>query len=527
MSFIFGTKNAAQPKQKSLGLNTVNTATNEQAIPLPYLAGKRRFAGTFISDAFDQHTSSLDSGGKDAGKGGGGSGTNYYCGYAIAFCLGPVDGFHDLWLNGEPVYTTNTPLVPQSLRQFTNVATFTTASAHNLVNGDMVIVTGADQPEFNGQFTVTVLNATQYTYVIPGTTIQSETATGQIRAWVVLDPIYRGVEEKVDITIPTYGILHHHWGGEGQTIDQYLRVSGTGHPTYRGVSYDVFERFFLGLNQTNVQNAEAVLSRIPTAAWLNDPAHANISDEANAAVVFYDLLTHPRSGLGLTVADFNLADLADVAEQLYDEDFGVSPLISRQETALGLVQQLLQTVDALPMLDANGLLSLVLVRAPADYNALTTLVDANLADIPKPNATGWSSVFTQTRIIFPNRAAAWNDDFVEWQDFAAQGNAQKLHNPQSLNFDWLTRRDLAQKLVNAFGPAAAIPAVTGKLTLLFTPALFAALSPGTVFQNNFTDATCARANGIFRVIKRRLPDSSRPVFEIEYKADRSYLNFAP
>ena len=171
MSFLFANKGMAQPKQKSLGLNTINTATNEQANPLPYLAGKRRLAGTFITDAFDQHTSTQSSGGKDAGKGGGGSGTNYYCGFAIAIATGPADGFHDLWLNGEPVYTSNTPLVPKKLTQLNNVATFITTSPHGLATGDQVIVTGADQPEFNGERTVTVIDSWTFTYVIPGTTI--------------------------------------------------------------------------------------------------------------------------------------------------------------------------------------------------------------------------------------------------------------------------------------------------------------------------------------------------------------------
>ena len=527
MSFLFGTKAKAAPAQKSLGLNTINTATNEQANPLPYLAGKRRFAGTFITDAFDQRTQSVVGGGKDAGKGGGGSGTNYYCGFAIAFCCGPADGFHDLWLNGEPVFTSNTPLVPKSLRQLNNTAKFVTSSPHGLTTGDQVIVTGADQPEFNGEFTVAVIDANSFTYIIPGTTILAEAASGQIKAWIVLDPVYRGAEDGLQMTIPSYGLLNWHWGTETQPVDTYLQVSGTNHPPYHGISGGVFQQFFLGLNQTNVQNAEVVLSRIPTAAWLANPAHANIQDEANPAVVFYDLPTHPRVGIGLTIADFNTADLAAAAEILYAENFGISVFVDRQDTALSLVHQILQIIDALPVLDANGLISLQLVRAPADYGALTTLVDANLADIPQPSAEDWTSAFTQTRIVFPNRDAAYNNDYVEWQDFAAQEAAQKLCNPQTLNFDWLTRRDLAQTLVNAFGPAAAIPPVSGKESLLFTPALFAALRPGTLFKNNFADPTCARSNGIFRVIKRTFSDSSRPVFEIEYAADRSYLNFAP
>ena len=526
MSFLFGHKNAPTPPQKNLGLNTVNAATNEQAAPLFYLAGKRRFAGTFITDAFDQLVISIGGGGKDSGKGGGGQGTNYYAGVGLAFCHGACDGFHDFWLNGEPVFTNNTPLYPISLAQTSNVATFQTANAHGLTTGQTGVITGADQPEFNGEFTFTVVSPTQFQYTIPGSTIAAETATGQIQCWITLDPIYRGAEDSLNVTIPNYGTLRLKWGTETQGVDDYLQISGTNHPPYHGIVLGILQQFFLGLNQTNFQNAEAVWSRTPRPAWLANPAWANIQDEANPACVFYDLLTKPRVGLDLVDADFYINGLNDAAEQFFNEGFGVSPLLTRQDTALSFIQQLCQTADLLPLLNGTGLLTLQPVRPPADYGALLSLVDAQLAGIPTPNAADWSSAFNYTRITFPNRDANFNNDFVEWQDFGSLSAAANVAQPQTLNLDWITRRDLALKLVAAFGPASALPKSTGKLSLLFTPALFAAVAPGTVFKNVFTNPTCARSNGIFRVTRRRLTNSAQPVMEIEYAADRSYLNQA-
>lgn len=528
MSFLYGHKNAPTPPQKNLGYNTVNAATNEQGIPLTYLAGKRRFSGTFITDAFDISAVSVGGGGKDAGKGGGGKGTNYYAGVGLACCIGPCDGFHDFWLNGEPVYTSNTPLIPvqNGLSEVSNIATFQTANPHGLSNGQVVVITGADQPEFNGEFTITVVSAKQFQYTIPGSSLSSETATGQIQCFVVLDPVYRGPEDGLQITVPDYGILRLRWGTETTAADTYLPISGTNHPPYRGVTLAILQSFFLGLNQTNFQNAEFVLSRIPTPAWLTNPAWANISDEANPACVLYDLLTHPRIGIGLTIADFDIVGLNTAAQLFYNENFGISPLITRQEAVLSFLQQLCQTVDSVMPLSTAGLLSMVLIRPPANYGALTTLTDINLADIPVPNAGDWSTAYNQTRIVFPNRDSGFNNDFVEWQDMGTQAAALNIAETQTINMDWLTRRDLALQLVAAFGPASAIPKQTGKMSLLFTLALWEQLTPGTVFKNNFANATLARSNGFFRVTKRTLTDSSKPVFTIEYAADRSYLNQA-
>jgi len=525
-----GTQNMAQPPSKQLGLNNTNAATNEQANPLPYLAGKRRFAGTFITDAFDQRATTQGGGGKDSGKGGGGSGTNYYAGFGVAFCLGPVDGFHDLYLNGDAVYTSNTPLNPVNLSETNNVATFQTANAHGLTTGQSVVINGADQPEFNGEFVITVVSPKQFQYTIPGTTLTAETATGQIYAWVKLNPIYRGAEDYIEITIPNYGILRLYWGTETQTADTYLAVSGTAHSPMHGVCYAVFKQFFLGLNQTNIQNIEIVLSRTPTAGWLSDPTHAAISNEANPAVVFYDLLTNPRTGLGLTDDDFNLAQLASAADKFFTEGLGISPIITRADTAASLMQQLCESVDATVQLDDAGLLTLIPVRAPASYVTtgmnppIQTIDDTLLADIPKPKSVDWSNTYNETRIVFPNRDAAFTNDFVEWKDFSASTAAQKVAQPQTLQRDWVTQRANALALCQAAAVASSCPPITGTLDVLYDPATWLSLAPGTVFYLNYSLRPTAA--GYFRVTKRTFPDPSKPVFTLEYAADRSYLNVA-
>lgn len=520
MSFLFG-NGIASPKQKQLNVSDTSSATNEQAQPLPYLAGKRRFAGTFITDAFDQSTGGVSSGGKDAGKGGGGSGTNYYAGFAVAFCLGPVDALHDLHLNGDAVFTSNTAIRPSSLRQLNNTAAFIAQANHNLVTGNVVIIVGADQPEFNGEFTVVVINANTFTYHIPGTSIIGEKATGQIKAYQKLDPIYRGAEDFVDITVPTYGVMRLYWGTETQPADVYLGISGTDHPPMKGICYAVFKSWFLGLNQTNIQNVEVTLSRTPKPAWLAAAAEGDISDEANPAVVFHELLTHPHGGLGLTDADFNLPLLAAAATLLADEGLGISPLVSRQDVAATLVQQLCETMDAILQQDEDGKLYLQVLRKPATYAGLPVIGDDELADLPQSKVGDWSSTFNATRIVFPNREANFSNDLVEWKDFGGTV-AQKFTAAQSLQRDWITDRSVAAALVQAAGLAGSLPERTGTLEVVYTPARWATLPPGGLFKLDYSLRPAG--GGIFRVTKRTLPDPARPVFTIEYAADRSYLN---
>jgi hypothetical protein len=164
------------------------------------------------------------------------------------------------------------------------------------------------------------------------------------------------------------------------------------------------------------------------------------------------------------------------------------------------------------------------IRPPADYGALTALTDVQLAELPQLTAQDWSNTSNQTRIIFPNNQAAWNDDYVEWFDFGSISAAQKIAQPNTLQRDWITDRSTATALVQAAGLTAAVPVFTGSLTLLFTAALWGSLIPGNLFVNNFT--TMARANGIFRVTKRTFNKTDAPTFTIEFQADRSYFNAA-
>ena len=538
MSFLFGTTHMPLPDPRSLGLRTYQGSTNAQADPLPYLAGRRRFAGTFITDAFDERTYIVQANG---GKGGSvRTGVNYYASFAVAACLGAGTGaaqmgFHDLWLNGQPVFASRVPLWPAVLTQTDNVASFQTQNPHGLSSGDVVIVYGATQPEFNGEFVVTVPtdpgtghpSAYIFQYVIPGTSLQSERASGDIAAYVKLDPILRAGEESVEVTIPNYGVITLHWGGETQPADAYLPVSGVQHPPYRGVLYAVFKQFFLGLNQTSIQNVEFVLSRLPTADWLLDPGHATVrtgptltDNEANPAVVIHELLTHPRLGLGFTDADFNVASFAAAAGTLWNESFGISGIIDRADSASTFVQQILETIDGLLTLDGQGLLQLSLARQPADLSGLPTVGDADLADLPQPKARDWSSCHSETRITFPNAAAAFVNDMVEWKDNGALA-AMDNPSPNDLQRDWVTSKTLALALVQGAGQTAAIPPLTGKLTLLYGAPLWNALAPGALFNLDYS--LRPDAGGVYRVTSRSLQKTGTPAFEIEFSDDHTYL----
>lgn len=57
------------------------------------------------------------------------------------------------------------------------VATVTTSAPNALETGDTVVIAGADQPEYNGTFTITVLTSATFTYAVSGTPATPATGT--------------------------------------------------------------------------------------------------------------------------------------------------------------------------------------------------------------------------------------------------------------------------------------------------------------------------------------------------------------
>lgn len=72
------------------------------------------------------------------------------------------------------------PVSVTSITRATSTATVTTSAAHNLTTGNVVLISGATQTEYNGSFTITVTSSTTFTYTVSGT--PATPATGTITA---------------------------------------------------------------------------------------------------------------------------------------------------------------------------------------------------------------------------------------------------------------------------------------------------------------------------------------------------------
>jgi hypothetical protein len=78
-------------------------------------------------------------------------------------------------------YSTYSGQTISSITNVTTTATLTTAANHNLTTGTFVTVSGAVPAEYNGTFSITVVNATSFTYTMLATPSGSASTVGSYK----------------------------------------------------------------------------------------------------------------------------------------------------------------------------------------------------------------------------------------------------------------------------------------------------------------------------------------------------------
>ncbi|GEM_PF-630216 len=145
------------PEAMPLGISTDQTVNFQYGNPIPYLAGKRRLAPTWLCDPFNMRADQQNT---NAGKGGNQiTGYNYFASIGAVICLGPVDAIYAIYLNGDllwgniPPYTA--PMITRGTEDFVTL----NVPAGQVVfywgtetqNADPILLsTGQDHPPYRG-----------------------------------------------------------------------------------------------------------------------------------------------------------------------------------------------------------------------------------------------------------------------------------------------------------------------------------------------------------------------------------------
>jgi hypothetical protein len=423
MSF-FGTT-VKQPKEKkSLGnISADQLNSNQQAVPIAYLAGRRYLAGQYISPAYNQVAKKVEqTTGKDETST---VGYIYYCDFALVFCMGgrrPVDAIYTVIVDSEIVW-------------------------------QGAVVRGGSPFE---DITVTGYGQLRIYW---GSTTQPIDPTLLTRGAIPADP---GFKKNDKSTWPT------NEPGTGQTVDDG-QASGDpnplsghydGHPAYRGQCYGVFTNWKLGRDRTQIPNIQVELKRgVPfiSGAQLD-------SDDRGVNIIgfLYDALTDDRTGAGIPEAKLLISSWT--ATRIALDSFRVSVLVTNQEELRSTIARALEYCDG--WLRRNGTLLEVgfWSHGAININTLPVITDDDLDGKPELKPLSFDDTVNRVRVQYQDRAHHYNDRLQEARD----GNNRRIvgmAREAVLQRPWITDAALATQYAAEYRTIHAQPSVSGSLSI--------------------------------------------------------------
>lgn len=273
------------------------------------------------------------------------------------------------------------------------------------------------------------------------------------------------------------GRIDFYWGTEDQAVTPEAAGVEVGEPPflhspYRGVCHWYGIDLLLG-SRPVPPNLLFDIERIPRAL----PGLSGYSVEGEALVpdVIYDLLTNAVWGLGVPPAMIDAASFIAAAETILAEGITVGVVIDSQDQARGLIGKLLQYIGGY-LYESRGKTFLVLDRA-VDLEAATVIDGDSLADEPRWSEDGFAATFAETRLAWRDRDRDDERTTEVFTDMASSAVESRIRR-QTINLDWVRRREVAKRVVARIGQRAAIASRTYEWAVL--PSVAAELRPGSV-----------------------------------------------
>jgi hypothetical protein len=317
------------------------------------------------------------------------------------------------------------------------------------------------------------------------------------------------------------GNLRIYWGTGTQAVDSILaeyQISDGGSsvifapmPAFRNVCYVVADNVFFG-QATSPPNLTFVLARRSSGLTLS--AH-HLSDDAVLPECVYDLLTNPVYGAALPAGKVDVDTFVAAAEQVIDEDLGVSPLLESTADLRGVLGTLLAYGNG-AVASKNGKVQMLLQRTPAETPIV--IGPDELLEEPEISRASWAETWSETRVTFTDRARDYDSAVAVYSDAAnaaVAGLTQK-----EFQRGHVTRESVALGMAAVIGTQGGQPLSSVKLVV--SPSVV--LEPGDPFTLYYPPLGIAALPLTVRKMDLGGPD--KPMISIEAVEDLSRLSEA-
>jgi hypothetical protein len=350
-------------------------------------------------------------------------------------------------------------------------------------------------------------------------------------------PLYRGSATNYStITVDSRRVIRFYWGTETQSVDPLLNPGGNNHghehPAYKAVCYIVLVDFFFGRERTSAPNLEVVVRRKPQQSVFSNGAAELYDEQASPVASLADFLTHPRYGLGLAAAGFDLGSWFATSDQLFlnnqHPNTYISALLNQQVPVRQAVAEMALNADL--WLRFNPETEKIEVGAwPHDANidvaALPLLTADEFTERPKFEGGGWGESETGWTITFTDRDRGFKETTEKHDDLRALQIVGD-HRRATLKRPWIMRRDQAFFHVTEYGKAKGHPVIKGELTVRRVKAI--GIRPGDLIRVDIDpEPGGVQVQQVFRVIERTVPQAGPIKLRIEAEMGISPVVYTP
>lgn len=428
---IFATPTAQEqkPKKKSLGNITEDQLnSNQQGVPITYLAGRQYVAGQFMSPAYNViHKPITTQTGKDSS-----STTGYtdFADFALALCLGgrqPLEKIFKVVVNAEIVWQNDSGLA---------------FGAAEYV--DITLPHFGQIRVYKGSFTQPVDTLVLGTRGTLTTEDPRDLSTWPFNTGG--NPDHNGMQA----------------GDSDPLSGHYDR-----HPKYIGVAYLVAKKFKLGRNPSPIPTIILEVQR--SLPWFSTTTvdrdamalNANASG-VNPVGVIFDLITDPIFGMK---QDESILLKSGWESALSKASWArISPKITDLKSAKEVLSDLLRYFDG-RFRTVGELLDLVVFDHGAiDLNTVPILTDDDLDGEPAMKPLDWSHINPLTIVTYSDKDHHYND---RQQKFPNVNARRIVGNLPPVNEDrpFFTDAALAKRWVTEFGYMNSQPIQAGQLPI--------------------------------------------------------------
>jgi hypothetical protein len=265
-------------------------------------------------------------------------------------------------------------------------------------------------------------------------------------------------------------------------------------PSYRNLCYAVSEQMYWGTS--NYLKPMAWIVRRCPDPLSQGSGVANISGDANPALIIYDLLTNVDYGLGILAATINASSFEAAATTLASEGLGVSMQFDTQASADQLMGEVLRHCDGLIYTDpATGLWTIVLARGGYDPTTLPVITVDSVLGTPDCSRGSWSETTDCVNIRYSSRAANFDDRTIRAYD-AANIEVTGEVRPQNIDFKGISSEAAAALVAIRVLKTLTYPLC--KIKLVANRSVWS-LRPGGLFR--FTWVPLGVINQVFRITR--------------------------